>query len=205
MLRNPFAPGKNHAFSRFNSMTTLRTPGWRLIDTNGDKDLYNLSTFRYEVADVSASNPAVVSTLGAALDTPGTRPGIGSGDWAGGNPLLADPDGDGDDDGAANRLEYAAGTDGLDPADRPVPVLSFEDLTRQGLSDREMVYRFPIAADADDFTLLPATSTDLQNWDFDPLEFVDALASGGGGMELRFRVGDLSAARRFFRLEPSGE
>jgi arylsulfatase A-like enzyme len=203
MLRNPFAPGKNHAFSIYNSMTTIRTPGWRLIDTNGDKDLYNLTTFRYEVADVSASNPSVVSTLSANLSTQGTRPGTTYAAWAGGNPLLADPDDDGDRDGITNRLEYAAGTDGLDPSDRPMPVLSFENLTSLGFSNRETVFRFPIAADADDFTLLPSTSTDLEDWAFDPLEFLDAPQSGAGGRELRFRVRDLSAAKRFFRLETS--
>jgi arylsulfatase A-like enzyme len=205
MLRNPFAPGKNHAFSIYNSMTTIRTPGWRLIDTNGDKDLYNLSTFRYEVADVSASNPSVVSALSANLSVQGTRPGTSYTTWAGGNPLLADPDGDGDGDGLTNRIEYAAGTDGLDPSDRPLPVFSFEDLTSLGFSDREAVLRFPIATDADDSTLLPATSTDLQAWAFDPLEFLDAPESGANGRELRFRVRDLAAAKRFFRLETSGD
>lgn len=205
MLRNPFAPGKNHAFSIYNSMTTIRTPGWRLIDTNGDKDLYNLSSFRYEVADVSAGNPSVVSALSANLSVQGTRPGTSYTTWAGGNPLLADPNGDGDGDGLTNRIEYAAGTDGLDPSDRPLPVFSFEDLTSLGFSDREAVLRFPIATDADDSTLLPATSTDLQAWAFDPLEFLDAPESGANGRELRFRVRDLAAAKRFFRLETSGD
>jgi hypothetical protein len=53
--------------------------------------------------------------------------------------------------------------------------------------------------------LLPATSTDLQAWAFDPLEFLDAPESGANGRELRFRVRDLAAAKRFFRLETSGD
>jgi arylsulfatase A-like enzyme len=205
MLRNPFAPGKDHAYSRWGNLTTLRTSGWRLINTNGDHDLYDLSTFRYEVADVSSAHPAVVGTLSARLNTQGTRPGIPYAAWAGGHPLLADPDDDGDGDGVENGMEYAAGTDGLDPADRPTPVLSFEDLTHLGLSTREPVYRFPVAADADDFTLLPATSADLRSWSFEPLEFLDATAPAGNDLELRFRVTGPATARRFFRLEKSGD
>jgi arylsulfatase A-like enzyme len=203
MLRNPFAPGKNHAYSRWGTLTTIRTPDWRLINTSGDYDLYNLSSFRYEVADVSASNPAVVSSLSANLNTQGARPGISYTEWAAGNPLLADPNGDGDNDGITNGLEYAAGTDALDPADQPAPGFSFQDLTSIGLSNHEMVYQFRVAADADDFTLLPSTSTDLQTWFFEPLEFLDAMDLGDLSIELRFRVTDPSAGQRFFRLGTS--
>lgn len=203
MIRNPFAPGKNYAYSRYGSLTTIRTSDWRLINTSGDYDLYDLSTFRYEVADVSANNPALVTTLSANLNTQGTRPGTTYAAWAAGNPLLVDPNGDGDQDGVANRLEYGAGTDGLDPADQPSPVFSFEDLTGLGFTKREMVYRFQVAADADDFTLLPSTSTNLATWFFEPLEFLDAMDLGGSNVELRFRVAGPSAPRRFFRLEES--
>ena len=203
MIRNPFAPGKNHAYSRYGSLTTIRTSDWRLINTSGDYDLYDLSSFRYEMADVSATNPSVVNTLGTSLNTQGTRPGTTYAAWAGGNPLLADPNADGDDDGIANSLEYGAGTDGLDPGDRLTPVLSYEDLTSFGLSNHEIVYRFPVAADADDFTLLPSTSTDLKTWFFEPLEFLDAMDQGGSRVELRFRVSDPSATKRFFRLGTS--
>lgn len=205
MLRNPFAPGKNHAYSRYGALTSVRSSDWRLINASGNFDLYDLSSFRYEIADVSGSHPQVVSALSANLSVQGTRPGTTYPTWAAGNPLLADPDGDGDGDGIRNRLEYAAGTDGLDPSDSPMPVISFEDLTSLGFSDCETVLRFPIAMDADDFTLLPSTSTDLLNWAFDPLEFLDAAESGGDAMELRFRVRDLAAAKRFFRLETAGD
>lgn len=205
MLRNPFAPGKNHAYSRYGSLTTIRTAGWRLINTSGDYDLYDLSTFRYEVANVSASNPAIVSALSTNLNNQGTRPGMTYAEWAGGNSLLTDPNGDGDGDGVANRVEYGAGTDGLNPADRPMSVLSFEDLTGFGFSNHELVYRFPVAADADDFTLLPGTSTNLQTWRFDPLQFLEAVNLGGYDLQMRFRVTDRSASRRFFRTVPSEE
>ena len=201
MLRNPFAPGKNHAYSRWGGLTTIRTPDWRLIQAGGDYDLYDLSSFRYELEDVSGSNPSVVTALSADLGTQGNRSGTTYADWAGGNPLLLDPDGDGDGDGASNRSEYGAGTDGLDPASRPTPQISFEDLTGEGFSADETVFRFQAAGDRDDLSLVPSTSTDLLNWSFSPLEFLDATDLGGDVWELRFRLTDLSAAARFFHLE----
>ena len=205
MLRNPFAPGKNHAFSRFGTMTTIRTPGWRLIDINGgDKDLYDLSTFRYEVTDVSASNPSVVSSLGANLNTQGTRPGTTYAAWAGGNPLLADPNGDGDGDGVSNRIEYGAGTNALDSSSRPTGSLAFEDLTGMGLGNHEPVFSFAVATNRNDLTLLPFTSTDLSNWSFEPMEFLDAAGQGSFSTQLRFRLTDATDPTRFFRLGASG-
>jgi arylsulfatase A-like enzyme len=204
MLRNPFAPGKNHAFSRFNSMTTIRSPSWRLINTNGDNDLYNLSTFRYEVADVSASNPSVVSAMGANLNTQGTRPGMSYSAWAAGNPLLNDPNGDGDDDGSSNAIEYGAGTDALDPHDRPESLLSFEDLTGIGAGSHDPVFRFTVATDRDDLSLLPSSSTNLEDWSFDSLEFLDANELGDSRFELRFRLTGPPDPARFFRLGDGG-
>ncbi len=204
MLRNPFAPGKNHAYSRFSSLTTIRTPAWRLINTSGDYDLYDLSSFRYELQDVSAANPAMVSSLSAALNTQGTRPGTRYADWAGGNPLLADPDGDGDRDGIMNRIEYGAGSNPLDPSEGPDLSVAFEDLTGAGFGAHEPVFRFTAAVDRDDSTLVPATSTDLSTWFFEPLEFLDATSRGDDLMELRFRVALPGDPSRFFRLDESG-
>jgi arylsulfatase A-like enzyme len=204
MLRNPFAPGKNHAFSRYNSMTTIRSPSWRLINTNGDNDLYNLSTFRYEVADVSASNPSVVSAMGANLNTQGTRPGVSYSAWAAGNPLLNDPNGDGDDDGSSNAIEYGAGTDALDPHDRPESLLSFEDLTGIGAGSHDPVFRFTVATDRDDLSLLPSSSTNLEDWSFDSLEFLDADDLGDSRFELRFRLTGPPDPARVFRLGDGG-
>jgi arylsulfatase A-like enzyme len=205
MIRNPFATGKNHAFSRWGSLTTIRTADWRLINTSGDYDLYNLSGFRYESADVSNANPSVISALVPNLNLQGTRPGISYTEWAGSNPLLGDPAADADRDGTSNSIEYAAGTDPLDATDRPTPALSLEDLTGSGFSDREMILRFPVATSADDFTLHPKTSTNLASWTFNPLEFLDATDRGDSNMELRFRIkGPLDPAR-FFRLETFAE
>lgn len=200
MLRNPFAPGKNHAFSRWGSLTSIRTSDWRLINTGGDYDLYDLSSFRYELADVSAAHPTVVSDLSADLGVQGTRPGISYTDWAGGNPLLSDPAGDGDGDGDANGLEYGAGTDALDPTSRLAPDLTAEDLSGIGFSDNEFVFSFMVASDSDDFTLLPSTSSELLSWSFDPLEFLDATDLGGSLWQLRFRSTDTNGSQRFFRL-----
>ncbi|BCX48638.1 iduronate-2-sulfatase [Haloferula helveola] len=204
MLRNPFAPGKSHAYSRWGGLTTIRTLDWRLIQASGDYDLYDLSSFRYELEDVSGSNPSVVTALSADLGTQGNRSGTTYATWAGGSPLLLDPDGDGDGDGASNRSEYGAGTDGLDPTSRPTQQVSFEDLTAEGFSADETVFRFQAASDRDDLSLVPSTSTDLLNWSFPPLEFLDATDLGGDVWELRFRLTDLSAAARFFQLEDAG-
>jgi arylsulfatase A-like enzyme len=205
MLRNPFAPGKNHAYSRWGSLTTIRTPDWRLINTSGDYDLYDLSSFRYELADVSAGNPSVVSELSGKLNVQGSRPGTTYAAWAGGNPLLADPAGDADSDGSSNALEYGAGTDALDPASRPTATISTEDLTGIGLGDNEIVYSFTVATDPDDLALHPATSTDLLAWSFAPLEFLDATDLGNNHFHLRFRLTTAAEPKRFFRFGTSGD
>jgi arylsulfatase A-like enzyme len=86
MLRNPLATVKNHALSRYGSLTTIRTKDWRLINTHGDYDLYDLSSFRYELEDVSAAHPTVVAELSPTagsilLDCKDDRPRkSGSGD-----------------------------------------------------------------------------------------------------------------------------
>jgi arylsulfatase A-like enzyme len=200
MLRNPFAPGKNHAYSRISSMTTVRTSDWRLIDTNGDKDLYDLSTFRYELADVSGSNPGVVSDLSAGLTTQGTRSGTTYEDWAADQGVAGGFDGDHDGDGCPNGLEYGAGTDAKDPSSYPAGTLTFEDLTSGGLSDREIVFSFPLATSPNDLTLVPSTSTDLENWHFPPLEFLEAVVPGPSAVRLRFRLTDKTDPSRFFRF-----
>ena len=205
MLRNPYAPGKSHVYSRYLSLTTLRTDDWRLINANGDYDLYDLSSYRYELVDVSGSNSGVVTDLSADLSVPGSRPGISYATWAGGNPLLSDPSGDADSDGCSNRMEYGAGTNALDPASRVNPVLSFEDLTGLGFSDEEIVFSMTMATDADDAFLQPSTSTDLSEWAFAPLEFLDATDLGGSKFDFRFRLTDTADSARFFRFEVSNK
>lgn len=199
MWRNPFAPGKNHAFSIYNLMTTIRTPSWRLIDANGDKDLYNMSTFRYEVAGFSASNPSVVSTLSANLSTQGTRPGTTYTAWAAGNSQLTDPNGDADKDGNSNLLEYGSGTYPLDPASRPVGTLAAENLSGMGFSDRELVYRVMASTLPNEIIIVPSTSFDLSEWSFAPLRFFDASDIGGGRRLFRYRVTTPHDPGRFFR------
>ena len=199
MLRNPFAPGKSHAFSRYNSLTSIRTQDWRLIQAGGELDLYDLSSFRYELEDVSASNPATLAELSAVLGVQGNRPGSSYDAWAGGNPLLTDPNGDGDQDGDSNALEYAAGTDALDPSSRAKGQLSWEDLSGQGFTNRELVYSMTVDTEADEALLRPESSADLSAWSSNTLEFLETVAAAGTTMEIRFRVTDTSEASRFFR------
>jgi arylsulfatase A-like enzyme len=203
MLRNPFAPGKNHAYSRWGSLTTIRTTDWRLINTSGDYDLYDLSRFRYERADVSARQAAVASSLAGRLGVPGSRPGIGYAGWAGDNLLLIDPAADADRDGSPNLIEYGMGTDALNPTSRPAGTISIEDLTPFGFSDRETVFSYTVAADADEAALLPSTSGDLLSWSSAPLEFLDATDLGSNSVHLRFRLTSQADPQRFFRFGTS--
>jgi len=201
MLRNPFSPGKNHAYSRWGALTSIRTSDWRLINTNGDYDLYDLSSFRYEVSDISSSNEAVVGALSADLNIQGTGIATSYLQWSSGNPLLADPNGDADNDGAVNRFEYGSGSDPLDATDKPSVELTTEDLTDLGFTGDEKVYSFTVKSDADDLSLSPATSTDFLAWSFAPLEFLDATQLDDSTHRLRFRLTDQSDPKRFFRLD----
>lgn len=63
-----------------------------------------------------------------------------------------------------------------------------------------MVFSFPVAVDRDDLSLFPQTSTDLLQWNFPPLEFLDATGLGSSTYQFRFRLTDTSAAARFFRF-----
>lgn len=203
LLRNPYSPGKNYAYARFGSLTTIRTPHWRLINTSGDYDLYDLSSYRYELEDISASNAAVVSDLSSKLDTHGSRPGISYTDWADDSPLLSIPGEDSDNDGYSNAAEYAAGTDALDPNSHPVQQISIEDLSGMGLGSNEPVYSIISAADRDDYSLIPLCSPDLSNWSHLPLQLLDASDLGNNTYNLRFRLLEPSATEHFFKLDSS--
>ncbi len=205
LLRNPFAPGKNHAYSRWGSLTTVRTQTHRLIKANSEYDLYDLSSVRYELRDLSSQEPTLVSSLATALNAPGNRPGTTYRNWAKDDPRLANPDGDADLDGTSNRMEYLSGTGALDPSSVPTPTLTFENLESLGFSNHEPVYLFEVALAADDATLWPETSTNLDKWDFNPLEFLDASPVDATRTRLRFRLAAPDAARRFFRTRTSGE
>lgn len=202
MLRNPLAPGKNHTYSRIGSLTTIRTPNWRLIKSGSDYDLYDLSNYRYELIDVSSSNTSTVNDLASDLNVPGTRTGTTYLTWAVGNPLLTDPAGDADLDGVSNRIEYVAGTDALSALSRPTESVTIEDLTGMGFSENEFVFEYTMIVDSDDFTLLPATSTDLLTWSDGFLEFLEVIKVGGNKHKFRFRLTS-DGPRHFFRYGTS--
>ncbi len=204
MIRNPFAPGKEYAYSRFGSLTALRTLDWRLIKTGSDLDLYDLSSFRYEVNDVSTSNSSVVNDLNSKIGTQASRLGNSTySTWRNGNPLLADPSGDADKDGFSNEIEYGAGTDALSATSQPNQSISIEDLSSLGFGTQEAVYSYTASTSPDDLTLHPSTSLDLLNWEFAPLEFLDAEDLGNGTTRIRFRLPNDSQPRHFFRYGTS--
>jgi len=192
MLRNPFASGKGHAYSRFGSVTSLRTLDWRLINAGGGNDLYDLSTFRYELEDISSANPDITNELAGQLGVQAGRTGTTYDDWAAGDPSLADPLADADSDGASNALEFVRGTNGLDPASSPSVEVSFDS---QGVA----VFSFTSTASANDLFALPSISTDLLNWASDDLEFLAADELGDDLMSLSFRLSTPAGQRHFFR------
>lgn len=205
MIRNPLAPGKNHAFSRWGNGTTIRTSDWRLVSVNGDYDLYDLSEVRYELEDVSARQPAVLSELRPQLNTQGVRTGTTFARWADGDLRLSDPDGDPDQDGANNRLEYFAGTDPLNLLSRPTPRILREDLSDRGFSSDEVIFEFEVATDSNEATLWPQSSSDLSAWRSETMEFLEARAIEGSRYRLRFRVTDPTVRQRFFRIRESDQ
>ncbi len=203
MIRNPYASGKNQAYSRWGSLTTIRTSDWRLINVSDAYDLYDLSSYRYEVEEVSASQSAVVSSLSAALSVQGQRSGTTYATWANSDPLLNEPASDADKDGISNLLEYAFGSDALSAVSTPQFNTAFEDLTSLGFSANELILTYVVDTDTDDLTLIPKRSTDLQSWDSSLLEFVDSTDLGNGKHEMRYRLTSMED-RQFFHLETFG-
>ncbi|MDA7882009.1 sulfatase-like hydrolase/transferase [Akkermansiaceae bacterium] len=204
MLRNPFAPGKNHVYSRWGGATSIRTNTHRLIQSgSGVNDLYDLTNHRYELEDISSSNSTLTTELANLLDTQSSRSGTTYLEWTNGNPSLANPDSDADADGASNILEYATGTDPLDSASKSDFSLSLENLGR-GL---EPVFSFRMALEPDDVFLYPSTSTDLSTWSPAVLELVDASPlSNEAATWVRFRLAQLDGEKaRFFRAESGME
>ena len=203
MLRNPYAPGKNYAYARWGSMTTIRTLDWRIINTSGDYDLYDLSSYRYELEDVSAAHSDVISDLSSKLNIHGSRAGKTYSDWTESSPLLSVPSEDSDHDGFSNASEYAAGTDALDPFSRPIQALSLEDLTGLGLGNQEPVYSIISAIDRDDYTLTPLSSPDLFQWSHHTLRLLDATDLGDNWYRFRFRLHSPDSKKQFFTIESS--
>ncbi len=192
MLRNPFAHGKGHAYSRWGGVTAVRTATHRLIRSgSGVDDLYDLTAHRDELADIAAAEPAKTSELAALLGVQSVRAGSSYADWASGDPQLLDPAADPDGDEAPNALEYAAGTDPLGAASTPAPSIAFEG--------GNAILTLTLSRSADDQTASPAASADLEFWSAAGLEYVGATPLDPTTIQLRFRASPAIAG--FYRTE----
>ena len=202
MLRNPFAPGKSHAYSRWGNVTAVRTGTHRLIRSGGGvDDLYDLSDHRYEITDISAGDPALTADLAALLATQAMRGGTTYDGWANGDPALLDPTADPDLDGSDNALEYASGTDPLLASSAPTPAIALEDLGR----GPEAVFSFEVGILPDDLTAIPTRSSDLENWFAGGFEFLSEEPVDATRSRVRFRLIDAGAERQQFRIGTGGQ
>jgi hypothetical protein len=68
-----------------------------------------------------------------------------------------------------------------------------------GFPDRELVYRVVASTLPNEMTIVPSTSSDLGQWSFSPLRFLDATDIGGGRRLFRYRVTGPHDPARFFR------
>jgi hypothetical protein len=68
-----------------------------------------------------------------------------------------------------------------------------------GFSDHELVYRVVASTLPDEITIVPTTSSELRQWSFAPLRFLDAIDTGGGRSLFRYRVTPPHDPVRFFR------
>ncbi|MFC4995681.1 sulfatase-like hydrolase/transferase [Rubritalea tangerina] len=200
MLRNPYAPGKNIAFSLFNNLSTVRSADWRLIKVSGNYDLYDLASFPYEVEDISGENPSVVSELSTHIGQAGQRQeGIQYADWAKQNALLLEKGADSDSDTFTNHQEYLMGTDALSPLSRPGLEVSCEDLSGYGYGEQDIVISYIAYTNRNDGVVAPSGSYDLKNWQSEDLTLLDVEELGEHRYRFKFRHSALGD-KAFFRL-----
>jgi hypothetical protein len=91
-------------------------------------------------------------------------------------------------------LEKTGAIDNFLSMTNPITVLD-KTATGSGTLDGDSV-----ATDRDDLSLLPSTSTNLQDCSFGPLEFLDASNLIGSSFELRYLLTGLPGPARSFRL-----
>lgn len=214
MLNNPDAPGKGWAYSRdINTLNedSVRTDRWRLMRVGAAYDLYDFQASPYEVDDVSANFPAVVSDLANnKLPVQSTRIGTTNFNiWKAANfsapdqtnsaisGLQADPDAD----GVANIFEFLGGTDPQNPAEGQRLLGEVRNLASFGLPDNYFTARFTASSLVDDVSFTLDGSTDLANWSASSLAFVTNTPLSNGRYEYLFRTTNsvASAATGFIR------
>ena len=163
MLNNPDAPGKGWAYSRdMGNLTqdSVRTDRWRLIRVDSAYDLYDFQASPYEVNDVSALYPDVVSGLVATnLNVQSTRAGTTNfNSWKAAfftpeenaNPAISGLEADPDADGVQNLFECLGATDPKNPSAARHLVGEVRDLSPYGLPGSYFTARFTASALVDD-------------------------------------------------------
>lgn len=215
MLNNPDAPGKGWAYSRdinTSNQDSVRTDRWRLVRVGSTYDLYDFNASPYEVDDVSATYPEVVSDLGATkLPVQSTRSGTTNFNaWKAAyfsaeeqtnnavSGLQADPD----LDGAPNIFECLSGTNPKSNAEIPRLVGAVQDLSAYGLTNDYFTASCTASANVDDIAFSLSESSDLGSWG-SSLVLVTNSPLGGGLHSYVFRSTNEVAAQPtgFIRLD----
>jgi len=208
MLNNPDAPGKGWAYSReIDSLNqdTVRTDRWRLIRVSSSYDLYDFQAYPYEVDDVSAANPAVVSDLVSnKLNVQATRAGTTNfAGWRAANftsseatntaisGLQADPDGD----GLANIFECLSATNPKTNSSANPLIGEVRDLSAYGLPTQVFTARFTASSLVDDLAFSVNSFSDVTGGVVQPMNFVTNSALGGGLYEYLFSETNSLSAR----------
>jgi arylsulfatase A-like enzyme len=208
MLNNPDAPGKGWAYSRqidTLNQDSVRTERWRLIRVGSEYDLYDFAASPYEVNDVSALNPAVVTDLATnKLNVQSTRAGTTSfNTWKASyftaqertNTAISGPQADPDADGAQNIFECLGGTDPRSSSQSPRLIGDVRNLSPFGLTNDYFTAHFTASALVDDIAFCVEGSDSLGNWDASSMTFVTNMPAGAGLYEYLFRSTQLIGAR----------
>ncbi len=124
-----------------------------------------INTLEFRVVDIGLYTGLRVEMTGTAMRCRPKRWTYS--DWAGQFPdiraarIIAEPNGDEDNDGTPNLIEYATGSDPITPSDHPVTMRWAQ--TPESSMGWTTVWEYTVADDADAI-VAPLVTQDLQNW-----------------------------------------